>query len=48
MLIETNLSYPLCSVLTELGGGIKVLHEMWEQAEDIQGKTCWIQTNLFI
>lgn len=45
MLIETNLSYPLSSLLTELSGGIKVLHKMGEQAENIQGKTCWIQTN---
>lgn len=45
MLIKANLSYPLSNLSTELCGGIKVLHKMWEQAENIQGKTYWIQTN---
>jgi len=37
--MRPNLSYLLGNVLTELRGPIKVLHEMWEQAENIQGKT---------
>lgn len=37
--MEANLGYPLSNILTELRGTIKVLHEMWEQAENIQGKT---------
>lgn len=39
MLKEANLGYPLSGILTELRGAIKVLHEMWEQAENVQGKT---------
>lgn len=38
-LIEPNLGYPLSNILTELRGAIEVLHEMWEQAENIQGET---------
>lgn len=38
-LIEPDLGDPLSDVLTELRGAVKVLHEVWEQAENIQGKT---------
>lgn len=36
---EPNLGYLFGNILTELCGPIKVLHEMWEQAENIQGET---------
>lgn len=36
---EPNLGNPLGSILTELRGAIKVLHKMWQQTENIQGKT---------
>ncbi len=38
-LAESNLGDPLGNVSTELCGPVKVLHKMWEQAENIQGKT---------
>lgn len=36
MLTEPNLGYPLSNILTEVCRAIKVLHEMREQAENIQ------------
>lgn len=37
-LTEPNLGYPLSSVSTELRRAIKALYEVWEQAENVQGK----------
>ena len=42
-LTDPNLGDPLSNVLTEERGAVKVLHEMWNQAENVQGKTYWIK-----
>lgn len=47
MPMEPYLSYPLGHLLTELCGSVKVLHEVWQQAEHVQRKACWAEANDF-
>lgn len=44
--MKLNLRNPLGNILTELSGAIKVVHKMWEQAENIQGKTYCIKQKI--
>lgn len=37
--MESDLRYPLGDISTELCWAVEVLHEMWKQAENIQGET---------
>lgn len=36
---ETNLSYSLSHVFTELGWAVEVLDQMWQQTENVQRET---------
>lgn len=40
LLVCTHLGYLISRLLTERSGAVKVLDEMWQEAQDIQRKTC--------
>lgn len=43
LLIRAHLGNLISCLLTEEGGAVKVLDEVWQEAQDVQGKTCrWI------
>lgn len=40
LLVGTHFGYLISGLLTERSGAVKVLDEMWQEAQDIQRKTC--------
>lgn len=40
LLVCAHLGDLISRLLAEGGGAVKVLDEMWQEAQDVQGKTC--------